>query len=341
MDMDTQSEAEVDPTTTTINPTDESINTSSDDNNVANQYLKQEQMIKEIAEQVKQQQSLTSILLPISCLRQQYTDNLNFIHEINLLERSYRHIRTIRGDGNCYYRAFLYSLLETVMMMIRQQENDAKNTDNEGQRLLHYITTKSWEDILQQKYDEVAIEIFHDEIADLFQNVIVKRIYNENNSGISSNTTAAPPISKDTSTSSFHDTMNEENSVSDYCTWYLRLITATYMKQDPDRFVPFILSSLHDNDDTSDVVCDIHQFCSKYIEPMGQECEHVQVLALAEAFQIHVTVVYVDGRQTQSSTKQNEDAHHCLHHHEFGPEQSPIRLTLLYRPGHYDILYKK
>ena len=131
--------------------------------------------------------------------------------------------------------------------------------------------------------------------------------------------------------------MNEENSISDYCTWYLRLITATFMKQDPDRFVPFILS-LHE----SDIICDIHQFCSKYIEPMGQECEHVQVLALAEAFQIHVTVVYVDGRQTQQlSTKQSEDGHHGLHHHEFGPEQSPIRLTLLYRPGHYDILYKK
>jgi hypothetical protein len=27
------------------------------------------------------------------------------------------------------------------------------------------------------------------------------------------------------------------------------------------------------------VITDVAQFCAKYIEPMGQECEHVQVLA--------------------------------------------------------------
>lgn len=308
-------------------------------NDVENQFLKQERMIEEITEQVKQQQTLTSKRLPISCLRQQYADNPNFIVGINILEKSYSHIRTIRGDGNCYYRAFLYSLLETLIKEQQQASGSTtvgSNNVNEGQRLLHYITTKSWEEILQQNYDEVAIEIFHDEIIDLFQDVIVKRLYNKDDN-VSSDSNDHT-TSKTAESKLFHDRMNEENSVSDYCTWYLRLITATYMKQDPDRFLPFILSITSNSDDNSDMtmICDIHQFCSKYIEPMGQECEHVQVLALAEAFQIHVTVVYLDGHQSQSN---NDDGN--LHHHQFGPEKSPIQLTLLYRPGHYDILYKK
>jgi ubiquitin thioesterase protein OTUB1 len=309
---------------------------------VENHFLKQERIMKEIAEQVKQQQTLTSALLPTSCLHQQYAENPNFIIGINILEKSYSHIRTIRGDGNCYYRAFLYSLLEAL---INEQQQHESNLDNEGKRLLHYITTKSWEDILQQNYDEVAIEIFHDEMVDLFHDVLVKQIYNNttlssnNNSSSSTNDHTAPTTEASTL---FHERMNEENSISDYCTWYLRLITATYMKQDPDRFLPFILSITSTLDDTSDssmMICDIHQFCSKYIEPMGQECEHVQVLALAEAFQIHVTVVYLDGRQSQSTNY--DDGTSSLQHHQFGPDKSQIRLTLLYRPGHYDILYKK
>jgi ubiquitin thioesterase protein OTUB1 len=295
---------------------------------VENQYLKQERMMEEIAQQVKQQQSLTSTLLPTSCLRQQYADNPNFIVGINLLEKSYSHIRTIRGDGNCYYRAFLYSLLETLIT--------SSNIDSEKQRLLQYVTTKSWENILQQNYDEVAIEIFHDEMIELFDDVLVKQIYNEKSSS-NNDYNSTPTTTK--SSLLFHDKMNEENSVSDYCTWYLRLITATYMKQDPDRFLPFLLSiASNHSDDTFDMaLCDIHQFCSKYIEPMGQECEHVQVLALAEAFQIHVTVVYLDGHQSPANTDHSESQ---LQHHHFGPNTSPIHLTLLYRPGHYDILYK-
>lgn len=332
---------------------DQTTDVSGGTNDAENQYMKQERMIEEIAEQVKRQQSLTSARLPTSSLRQQYADNPNFIIGINLLEKSYSHIRTIRGDGNCYYRAFLYSLLETLIAAPPQPANDGtttaagSNMENEGQRLLQFVTTKSWEEILQQKYDEVAIEIFHDEMIDLFQDVIVKRIYHTNNNNSNSNKDSSSCSSNDhtvstTSTSTlFRDRMNEENSVSDYCTWYLRLITATYMKQDPDRFLPFLWSYAANGDhenDTSDMsmICDIHQFCSKYIEPMGQECEHVQVLALAEAFQIQVTVVYLGGRHLPSN---NEDG--TLHCHQFGPEKSLIRLSLLYRPGHYDILYEK
>ena len=312
-------------------------NSSCAPNDGENQYLKQERMIEEIAEQVKQQQSLTSALLPVSCLRQQYAGNTNFLIGISSLEKLYSHIRTIRGDGNCYYRAFLYRLLERLV-------TPQSDMNQEGQRLLHYITTKSWEDILQQKYDEVAIEIFHDEMIELFDDVITKGIYTKKDTTGSSSSSNDHTSGETAATTLFHNRMNEENSVSDFCTWYLRLITATYMKQDPDRFLPFVLSialNHHDDNETSTMmICDIHQFCSKYIEPMGQECEHVQVLALAEAFQINVTVVYLDGHPSPPGSNDDATASQ-LQHHQFGPETSPIRLTLLYRPGHYDILYEK
>ena len=37
-------------------------------------------------------------------------------------------------------------------------------------------------------------------------------------------------------------------------------------------------------------------FCQREVEPMGKECEHLQVLALTEYLQLNVTIEYLDGR---------------------------------------------
>jgi ubiquitin thioesterase protein OTUB1 len=65
---------------------------------------------------------------------------------------------------------------------------------------------------------------------------------------------------------------------------------------------------------------------------MGKECGMVQVLALAESLAVKVNIEYMDGRELGGGK---------LTTHEFGPETSRTVLTLLYRPGHYDILYMK
>ena len=44
-----------------------------------------------------------------------------------------------------------------------------------------------------------------------------------------------------------------------------------------------------------------------------------------------VKIEYLDGREITDAKK--------LTQHEFGPENAMTSLTLLYRPGHYDILY--
>ena len=114
--------------------------------------------------------------------------------------------------------------------------------------------------------------------------------------------------------------LNEENATSDYCTWYLRVLTATYLKADPNRFLPYLEEYM-----------DIAAFCQAQIEPMGKECTMVQVLALAECFGVLCTIEYLDGHEFKDA----------LTKHTFGPEDSATKLTLLYRPGHYDILYPK
>jgi Peptidase C65 Otubain len=56
----------------------------------------------------------------------------------------------------------------------------------------------------------------------------------------------------------------------------------------------------------------------------------IQALALAEAFGVQVKIEYLDGHALVNGK---------LAQHVVGPENAAWHLTLLYRPGHYDILY--
>lgn len=80
---------------------------------------------------------------------------------------------------------------------------------------------------------------------------------------------------------------------------------------------------------------------------MGEECDHVHIIALSDALGVAIRVVYLD----RSSCDKGALA---VNHHDFLPtvsaDESSLSLdahgnttepfvTLLYRPGHYDILY--
>jgi ubiquitin thioesterase protein OTUB1 len=60
------------------------------------------------------------------------------------------------------------------------------------------------------------------------------------------------------------------------------------------------------------------------------------VAALAECFGVRVKIEYMDGRVVEG-----EDGVRKVACHEFGDEDDGKRMeiTLLYRPGHYDVLY--
>mmetsp|Transcript_6144 Transcript_6144/g.7956 ORF Transcript_6144/g.7956 Transcript_6144/m.7956 type:complete len:270 (-) Transcript_6144:260-1069(-) len=256
-----------------------------------------ESRMEEIEQNIRANQPLTSERLPLAELLKQYTDpgSSNFRANVAILQNHYGHLRMVRGDGNCYYRAFLFSLVEHLLLA----ENKA-----EGERILHWVKNDSWKQVLAMGYDEITLEIFYDSLVDLFERVLTGKL----------------------DFAAFHSEMNQETATSDYCTWYMRVITATHLKLDPIRFEPFI----------EQPGLDVQQFCQREVEPMGKECEMLQALALAEAFGIAVQIEYLDGHELPKEATQ-------LSHHIVGQEKSKAKLflTLLYRPGHYDILYVK
>lgn len=77
---------------------------------------------------------------------------------------------------------------------------------------------------------------------------------------------------------------------------------------------------------------------------MGEESDHVHITALSDALGVPVRVVYLDNSSCDTGGV-------SVNHHDFVPcslsndgssglEINPY-ITLLYRPGHYDILYPK
>ncbi len=119
----------------------------------------------------------------------------------------------------------------------------------------------------------------------------------------------------------------------DYYTWYMRLVTAMSLKADPERYLPVVFES---------GCLDIDSFCRNEVEPMGKECDHVQIAALAKQLGLTIHIEYLDGRV---------NADNSLHVISVGAESSETssgdgtpdirKVTLLYRPGHYDILYSQ
>lgn len=119
----------------------------------------------------------------------------------------------------------------------------------------------------------------------------------------------------DVSRSELHRFFNEQG-YSDYIVVYLRLITSGQLQKEADFYQNFI-----EGERT------VIEFCHQEVEPMYKESDHIHIIAMSTALNTGVRVRYMDrGAGTEVTA------------HDF-PEGSTPAVHLLYRPGHYDILY--
>ena len=86
---------------------------------------------------------------------------------------------------------------------------------------------------------------------------------------------------------------------------------------------------------------DITTFCRRLVDPMDEESDHVQIVALTDALHVPLRVVYLDrsaGAMGAAGDASPLGAH--VDRHDFlPPGTGHPSVHLLYRPGHYDILY--
>jgi len=106
-----------------------------------------------------------------------------------------------------------------------------------------------------------------------------------------------------------------DQGVSDYLVVFMRLLVSGYLQNEHEFFQNFIDSG-----------ATVKDFCCTEVEPMGRESDHIHIIALTQAVEMGLRVEYLDRGL------------HGVNSHTF-PETATPLLTLLYRPGHYDILY--
>lgn len=73
----------------------------------------------------------------------------------------------------------------------------------------------------------------------------------------------------------------------------------------------------------------LYFFSHQEVEPMAKESDQIHIIALTDALGVCVRVVYMDR------------GGNSVNHHDFPEDGSRPLVNLLYRPGHYDILYQK
>ncbi|CAI4223067.1 unnamed protein product [Auanema sp. JU1783] len=109
---------------------------------------------------------------------------------------------------------------------------------------------------------------------------------------------------------------------ANYLILFLRLITSGYLKENSDEYTPFI----------DDTYKNLSEYCQIEIEVMWKDADHIAVTGLVNAIGRAIRVEYMD----QSAAPNGG------WHYDFPPDkEDDPQITLLYRPGHYDLIYKK
>lgn len=144
---------------------------------------------------------------------------------------------------------------------------------------------------------------------------------------------------------------------------YLRLLTSAFLKVNSDEYTPFLFAL--EGDFSAGGPPTMDQFCANQVEAIGKEADHVQITALSRALKTSLDVAYLSRAQAPPETPASEDlegelasagvpvpgveaeARRAAAEH---PDRCDIVRfeveggqmleigTMLFRPGHYDLL---
>ncbi|KIW82436.1 hypothetical protein Z517_05463 [Fonsecaea pedrosoi CBS 271.37] len=116
------------------------------------------------------------------------------------------------------------------------------------------------------------------------------------------------------------NSLNDEN-ISNSIVYHFKMMTSSFMQLQPDRYEAFLEMP-------------VQQYCLTRIDPANQEIDHVGLQALTDAViapaYIALEVAYLD-----RSTGDEVTSYHFVDNAKGWPT-----IRLIYRPGHYDIIYK-
>ena len=152
---------------------------------------------------------------------------------------------------------------------------------------------------IDQGYDSFAIEEFHD-------------LLEENIELLSTQPTV------DLALQQMDATFAKDESIDGYSVAFLRCVCGAALKKWQEEYIAFL----------PEPYTSMESFCRNEVDPMNKDADEVHLVAISRILGLKLSVAYVDGSEGRSAKI-----------HEFGDPTSPIHVSLLYRPGHYDLIY--
>lgn len=248
---------------------------------------------------------------PLAALAAEYEGGSEvFRTKIHSLERGYNSFRRSRGDGNCFFRSFLFAYLDDLI---------TRGDYAERSRVVDRIQATR-QKMLDSGYQEL---VFEDSQQHLLNQL------NAIKGGEEGLTREVLLINM------------RDGEVSNMIVSFLRLATSAEIDSRAEFFAPFIMGMTIDE-------LSVEAFRRRCVEPMGEEADHVHIVALSDMLQVPVRVLYLDRTMDAAGADASS-----VNEHDFVPEalteaarggdsaaaaRMLPRVHLLYRPGHYDIL---
>ncbi|KAF2273646.1 cysteine proteinase [Westerdykella ornata] len=218
------------------------------------------------------------------------------------LPRKYAFYRRCRGDGHCGWRAIAFSYFETLIRVA-----DVGKLDVEQVRL------KSMQNLLNAAgHSDDIVGDFAEETFGLMQELAILMT--------TPNSDPCEHLLRN-----FNDYSRSMAIVT-----HFKLLASAWIQAHPDDYLPFVLD-----------YPDLKSYCEENFERAVCEIDHVGVAALSEAVVkpagFALEVLYLD-------RSPGDEINHTYRAEPLAQEGFPITnpptLRLLYRPGHYDVLYR-
>ncbi|XP_010540436.1 PREDICTED: ubiquitin thioesterase otubain-like [Tarenaya hassleriana] len=241
---------------------------------------------------------------PLSSLAAEYQSGSPILLEkIKILGSQYAAIRRTRGDGNCFFRSFMFSYLEHVLETQDRAEVDRIKLNVEECRKT--LQSLGYTDFTFEDFFALFLEQLDSILQGSEESINHDELVNR----------------------------SRDQSVSDYIVMFFRFVTAGEIRKRAEFFEPFIVGLSNTT---------VDQFCKSSVEPMGEESDHIHITALSDALGVPIRVVYLDRSSCDSgSLTVNHHDFIPLGANEKAETTVTPFITFLYRPGHYDILYPK
>ncbi|KAH6911978.1 peptidase C65 Otubain-domain-containing protein [Coprinopsis sp. MPI-PUGE-AT-0042] len=217
---------------------------------------------------------LVSDLLPMAALRAEYENgSAAYRSQIDwLVAQGYTGIRRARGDGDCFYRSLAFAYIERLLQT-PPEELEVSVASSLS------ILQGTRQTILLAGTDEFILEDPYEMITSIIQNIVTP-----NSKG---NTLTPEKLLARFQDQGAGSMDAEDEPVAAYIVYYLRMITSAHIKNNAADYEPFFEDGISARD-----------FCSRQVDPVGIEADHIQMGALCKELKVNLKVAYLDGHQS-------------------------------------------